>query len=182
MEDAMTVTFLNGKDAQMTLQLQYWNHVEVLFLYKSENYEHSPFKFSGIIYSWVAIKISELRCCHENQRNNTALSFQVFLRLFFMSAFLRYYSMNLIAQSCTAQIFLIVKTTCTFQCCFCTMFIRSANQTRFHWWNVIIWLVLSFEKPRRRSPDVPLLRSVCWAFFIGEPLIQGRRNGVFVKN
>ena len=49
------------------------------------------------------------------------------------------------------------------------MFIRPANQTRFHWWNVIIWLVRSFEKPRCMRPE-----GLFFAFFLGEPLIQGR--------
>ena len=48
MEDAMTVT-LNGKEAKMTSHLQYSNQVEVLFLYNSDNHEHSLFKFSGMI-------------------------------------------------------------------------------------------------------------------------------------
>ena len=49
MEDTMTVTFWMETEAQMTSQLQYWNQVEVLFLYNSESHEHSHFKFSGII-------------------------------------------------------------------------------------------------------------------------------------
>ena len=78
--------------------------------------------------------------------------------------FTRYPGMNSIDQSCTAQIFFIIKTACTFQCfLFCTMFIRPANQTRFHQWSVIIWLVRSFEKPRCMRPEVPFL---CF-FFVG---------------
>ena len=45
----MTVTCLNGNEARMASQLQYGNQVEVLFLYNSENHEHSHFKFSDII-------------------------------------------------------------------------------------------------------------------------------------
>ena len=74
--------------------------------------------------------------------------------------FTHYPGMNLIDQSCTAQIFFIIKTTCRFQCCLCTMFIRPANQTRFHWWNVIISLVRSFEKSRCMRPEGPFFASL----------------------
>ena len=90
------------------------------------------------------------------------------LRLFFMSTSFRHYSgmidkiyPGMIDQRCIAQIFFIIKTTCTFQCCLCTMFFRPANQTRFHYWNVIIWLVRSFEKPRCVRPEVLFLCFLC---------------------
>ena len=58
--------------------------------------------------------------------------------------FRHYPDMNLIDQSCIAQIFFIIKTTCTFQCCLCTMFIRPANQPDS--------TSGSFEKPRCMRP------------------------------
>ena len=40
---------LNGNAAQMTSQMQHKNQVKVLSVHKSENHEHTYFKFSGII-------------------------------------------------------------------------------------------------------------------------------------
>ena len=54
-----------------------------------------------------------------------------------------------------------MKITCMFQCCLFTMFTRSTNQSRFHWWNVTIWLVRSFKKAHCGSRKVPFLHSLC---------------------
>ena len=79
-----------------------------------------------------------------------------------MSKFFRNYpGMNLIDQSCTAQIFFIIKTTCTFQCCLCTMFIGPANQTQIPPVECDNLIGRSFEKPRCVRLEGPFLRFLC---------------------
>ena len=80
-----------------------------------------------------------------------------------MSKFFRHYpGMNLIDQSCTAQIFfLLSKQPARFNvvCVRCSSDLPI--KPRFHQWNAIIRLVRSFEKPRYVRPEGPFLCFLC---------------------
>ena len=53
----------------MTSQLQILKHVEALFLYYSENHEHSFFKFSGIIFLSSNLNTVRTNFCFKGNRN-----------------------------------------------------------------------------------------------------------------